>query len=49
MSQFIFLRGNVSEGFQAVGPYPTFSECCHQNDAVEGWVMELHKSGEDND
>lgn len=49
MSQFIFLRGSISDGFQAVGPYPTFGECCHQNDNVEGWVMELRTAEGEND
>jgi hypothetical protein len=42
MSKFVYLAGNVSEGFTAYGPFKDFDECCDECDGVEGWVMEMH-------
>jgi hypothetical protein len=41
MSKFIYLAGNISEGFRAIGPFKDFDEVCEVCDNVEGWVMEL--------
>ena len=38
--KFIFLSGNVSEGFAAYGPYE-IEEVFSKHDGEEGWVMEL--------
>ena len=38
---FIFLAGNISDGFKAYGPYSTFDDVCEFHDMNEGWVMEL--------
>jgi hypothetical protein len=40
---YIFLSGNISDGFIAYGPYLTLDEACDRHDGVEGWVMKLHK------
>jgi len=39
--QYIFLRGNVSEGFTAVGPYEDMDEAASAHDLEEGWLMSL--------
>jgi hypothetical protein len=40
--KFIYLAGNVSEGFKAFGPFKSFDEACEECEGVEGWVMELN-------
>lgn len=40
---FIFLAGNLSDGFRAFGPYMSFDEACWAHDGQEGWVMEVSK------
>jgi len=40
--KFIFLAGNVSEGYKAIGPFDSFDQCCEGCEGLEGWVMELH-------
>lgn len=35
----IFLKGNLSDGFKAMGPYPSIDEALNNND--DGWGMEL--------
>lgn len=44
--KFIFLRGNVSEGYRAIGPYESFEDCCDAHDGEDGWVMEINKNEE---
>jgi len=39
--EFIFLVGNLSDGFQPYGPYPDVSEAAGAHEFVEGWLMEL--------
>lgn len=41
MSKFIYLAGNISEGFEAYGPMDSFDDVCEIFDGMEGWVMEL--------
>lgn len=41
-SPAIFLKGNVSEGFRAFGPYEDADEAMDLHDGEEGWMMELH-------
>jgi len=38
----IFLRGNISEGFKAFGPYESFDAAAAAHALDEGWLMELH-------
>lgn len=35
----VYLKGNVSEGFEAVGPFPSIEDALSQPD--EGWAMTL--------
>jgi hypothetical protein len=42
---FIFLKGNLSEGFEAYGPYRNFDEASAAHEFEEGWVMVLDVSG----
>lgn len=37
----VFLKGNVSEGYQAHGPYPSLDIASDEHDGEEGWVMTL--------
>jgi hypothetical protein len=41
MEPCIYLAGNISEGYEAFGPFENFDEACEAFDGVEGWVMEL--------
>jgi len=41
---FVFLRGNISDGFEAYGPYLDFDDACGVNEGEEGWVMSLTPS-----
>jgi hypothetical protein len=38
---FIWLLGNISDGYTAYGPYDTFDECCYEHDGDDGWIMQL--------
>lgn len=38
---WIFLFGNISQGFRAIGPFDTADECADKCEAFEGWMMEL--------
>jgi|LakMenE18May11ns_1017448.scaffolds.fasta_scaffold9903849_6 hypothetical protein len=38
---FIWLGGNLSDGFTAVGPYQSFDDVCEAHDCDEGWLMVL--------
>jgi hypothetical protein len=40
----IFLKGNISEGFKALGPYEDHDEAAECNDSEDGWIMGLEKS-----
>jgi len=42
---FIFLKGNLTEGFDAYGPYRNFDEASAAHEFEEGWVMMLDVSG----
>jgi hypothetical protein len=42
---FIFLSGNLSDGYAAFGPYETFGEAATINEWQDGWVMELQTNG----
>lgn len=39
----IFLKGNLSDGFVAFGPYSDFDVCAETHNLEEGWMMELKK------
>jgi len=39
----IFLKGNLSEGFQAFGPYEDWDECFKIHENEDGWGMTLVK------
>lgn len=41
MSGHIALKGNISEGFTAHGPYPSFDAACIAHEWEEVWIMEL--------
>lgn len=43
-TQFIWLNGNLSEGFAAFGPYESMDEACAMHDGDEGWAMTLHSN-----
>lgn len=38
---WIFLLGNISNGFTAIGPFADADECADKCEAFEGWMMEL--------
>jgi hypothetical protein len=38
---FIWLSGNLSDGFTAVGPYQSLDDVCEAHDCDEGWLMVL--------
>lgn len=38
---FVFLAGNLSEGYKAYGPYSSLEYACEYHAFDEGWVMEL--------
>jgi hypothetical protein len=40
---FVFLAGNMSEGYQAYGPYDDIGFALDIHEFEEGWVMELHR------
>jgi hypothetical protein len=37
----IFLKGNISEGFMAYGPYEDMDEADNAHMSEEGWLMTL--------
>ena len=39
---FVFLAGNLSDGFTCYGPYDTIGVCYNAHEFEEGWVMETH-------
>lgn len=38
----VFLTGNLSEGFEAHGPYGSMDEACDVHTGDEGWLMTLN-------
>lgn len=40
-AQWVFLMGNLSEGFEVFGPYPDFDTLCEAHDCEAGWGMQL--------
>jgi hypothetical protein len=38
---FVFLAGNMSEGYVAYGPYSSLDYALDNCDGMEGWVMEM--------
>lgn len=40
-ADYVFLGGNLSDGFQAFGPYASASEAAEAHDMEEGWIMSL--------
>jgi hypothetical protein len=38
---WIFLQGNLSEGFKAIGPFANADECAEKCDGVDGWMMKV--------
>jgi hypothetical protein len=38
---FIWLGGNLSDGFTATGPYESLEDVCDAHDFDEGWLMVL--------
>lgn len=38
---WIFLYGNISDGFTAIGPFNSADECADKCEGCEGWMMEL--------
>jgi len=42
---FIFMAGNLSDGYVAFGPYETFGDAAEINEWQEGWIMELKTEG----
>lgn len=41
--KFIFLVGNVSEGFTAFGPYEDVDDAFVAHEGDEGWLMTLNE------
>lgn len=39
---FIFLAGNLSDGFRAFGPYASAAEAADAHEYEEGWIMGLN-------
>lgn len=39
--QAVFLKGNLSEGFRAYGPYASWDEAAMAHDFQEGWIITL--------
>lgn len=39
----IYLRGNLSDGFTAHGPYPSIDEALYRNEMSMGWAMTLEE------
>jgi hypothetical protein len=42
---FVFIAGNLSDGYGAFGPYESFDEACELNNWREGWIMEMQQDG----
>lgn len=42
--QAIFLRGNLSDGFRAFGPYEDFDTAAAAHEGDEGWILSLEGS-----
>jgi hypothetical protein len=40
---YIFMSGNLSEGYMAHGPYPSLGEVAAAHEGEEGWIMTLNK------
>lgn len=40
--QVVFLKGNVSDGFCVIGPYPSWDTAFQAHETEEGWFMTLH-------
>jgi hypothetical protein len=38
----VFLTGNLSEGFEAYGPYDNMDDACNAHEGEEGWLMTLN-------
>ena len=38
----VILTGNLTEGFEAHGPYPSMNEACDAHEGEEGWLMTLN-------
>lgn len=47
MEQYVFVRGNLSEGYTVVGPYPSMDEAADAHDLEEGWLMTLQPPKEE--
>lgn len=39
---FVWMQGNLSDGFHAFGPYASVDEAFAAHDGEEGWVMTLN-------
>jgi hypothetical protein len=44
----IFLKGNMSDGFSAFGPYSSYDHASSTHDGDEGWMMSLNGYHEKN-
>lgn len=38
---YIFMSGNLSEGYKAYGPYPSLGEVSEAHAMEDGWIMTL--------
>lgn len=41
-SGYIFMKGNLSEGYIAFGPFEDIEDAFTEYDFEEGWIMTLH-------
>lgn len=39
--RYVFVKGNLSEGYTVIGPYPDMDEAASAHDLEEGWLMTL--------
>lgn len=44
---FVFMLGNISEGYKAVGPFEDFDTACEWGEGYHGWIMELNHPDDD--
>lgn len=42
----IALRGNLTEGYQAHGPYANYDDASDANDGYDGWLMGVEAPGQ---
>ena len=46
MSKYIVLIGNISDGYDAVGPFDDIEEAFSYSEFQESWIMTLYEAKE---